>query len=409
MKTNARSAAATTKANARKAVSSAKNIMHRPKAFGIAELVVACIVVVLLQVYDPFGIGEHYPGVMAALGLVALFYLVGAYYFVRIRALEHLDIPMKAFLGKMTFLMGAVVVFALFGLGFGWFTVSAPGVGTVLKYVLLALSVGVASGILYLLARPFLGMGFGSRSKLGALRAAVLYVPCLFVELAEFARRQWAITTRPIWLLLGAEVALVAIFYLGPKLYGWFVSMWGTKLLRGPHYLSKEQTLGTFEQLHPGAGTEDPDFKYHYAISSWFNINPQPPGTRPAFTKDTTILNYAGKPNITYNMTDERLRVMADTGKGPVEVADEREVPLQKWNNIVVNYVGGTMDVFLNGELVGSRGGIAPYMTFESIRAGSPRGLEGGICNVVYFDKPLTSSEIKTSYNLLRLRSPPVL
>jgi len=81
---------------------------------------------------------------------------------------------------------------------------------------------------------------------------------------------------------------------------------------------------------------------------------------------------------------------------------------MQSWNNIVINYDAGTMDVFLNGELIGTRPNISPFMAFEGLTAGHRRGLEGGICNVVYHREPLSQHRVRMGYKMLRDRRPPV-
>jgi hypothetical protein len=85
------------------------------------------------------------------------------------------------------------------------------------------------------------------------------------------------------------------------------------------------------------------------------------------------------------------------------------DIVLQKWNNIVINYDSGYMDVFLNGELVGTKGTVSPYMKFDVVSAGANRGIEGGICNVVYYDRILSKGEIDINYNLLSELNPPLL
>ena len=45
-------------------------------------------------------------------------------------------------------------------------------------------------------------------------------------------------------------------------------------------------------------------------------------------------------------------------------------LPLQKWNHFVLNYDGGTLDVFLNNELVGSKIKVVPFMTHDVITSG---------------------------------------
>jgi predicted transcriptional regulator len=66
------------------------------------------------------------------------------------------------------------------------------------------------------------------------------------------------------------------------------------------------------------------------------------------------------------------------------------------------------MDVFLNGILVASKKNVAPYMTYETITVGEKKGIEGGICNVVYYDHTLPNRTIKTVYNYLKNKEIPL-
>lgn len=148
--------------------------------------------------------------------------------------------------------------------------------------------------------------------------------------------------------------------------------------------------------------------RYTYALSGWFYLNPQPPNTSSAYTKYTNILNYGNKVNVEYNGQLGSLRVMGDVASSDsssnnvsVEIFQTTKVLYQKWNNIVINCDEGYMDVFLNGELVGSISGVVPYMTFDNVVAGENNGILGGICNVSYYDKPLSKSNIKLTYQSL--------
>jgi hypothetical protein len=151
-------------------------------------------------------------------------------------------------------------------------------------------------------------------------------------------------------------------------------------------------------------------FSYKYAISGWFYINPQPPNTSTAYSVYTNILNYGEKVKIEYNGKLSSLRVMAavantanDAEKNMMtEVYQTNEVIYQKWNNIVINYADGYMDVFLNGVLVGSLPGVLPYMSFDTIVVGARDGIIGGMCNVNYYKDVLNEKTIRLNYKTLR-------
>lgn len=82
---------------------------------------------------------------------------------------------------------------------------------------------------------------------------------------------------------------------------------------------------------------------------------------------------------------------------------------LQKWNNIIINYSGGTLDVFINGELVKSTMGIIPYMKLDNLSVGEVDGIGGGLCNLVYFNKTLNSKNIYYIYNTVKNKAPPIV
>lgn len=177
-------------------------------------------------------------------------------------------------------------------------------------------------------------------------------------------------------------------------------------------------------------------FSYKYALSGWFYINPQPPNTSSAYSVYTNILNYGKKINIEYNGKLNSLRVMAavaaditdasgnttDANGNKVdvngnstintimtEVYQTNDIMYQKWNNVVINYEDGYVDVYLNGLLVGSISGALPYMSFDNIVAGANNGIMGGICNVNYYRDPLAEKTIKLNYKTLRIKDFPYI
>ena len=77
-------------------------------------------------------------------------------------------------------------------------------------------------------------------------------------------------------------------------------------------------------------------------------------------------------------------------------------------NNVIINYSGGILDIFINGELVKSDIGVVPYYTLDNLTTGKDGGVNGGICNVVYFKRPLTALNVYILYNMIKNKQPPV-
>ena len=82
---------------------------------------------------------------------------------------------------------------------------------------------------------------------------------------------------------------------------------------------------------------------------------------------------------------------------------------MQKWNHILINYNGGILDVFYNGKLVKSAKNIVPYMELDAMTIGSANGINGAICNVVYYNNVLDSNSILALYNSVKDKTPPTL
>jgi len=177
-------------------------------------------------------------------------------------------------------------------------------------------------------------------------------------------------------------------------------------LLKEAVFTDIQKNLGNFEDLLNGIKT----YNYQYGLSTWIFIHEQPPNIRAANNKFTSIVNYGDRPNILFNVSKNTLQIRMKNSENQDQIIYETDkIKLQKWNNLVINYDGGTLDIFINGKLVISKPNIVPFMSYEKITVGEDNGVSGGACNIVYFSSPLSKSQIDLFYNTLKHKNPPTV
>ena len=130
--------------------------------------------------------------------------------------------------------------------------------------------------------------------------------------------------------------------------------------------------------------------------------------------RNYNIINITDKFKFTFNEKYEELKLqvhkLTDSGSFDNEVIfSYQNMRFQKWNNIILNYRNGNVDIFMNGNLVDSQPGVILNDVYSSIIVGQEFGINGAICNVKYYDNGLTLEKIKKIYNDSNNKNPPVI
>lgn len=228
----------------------------------------------------------------------------------------------------------------------------------------------------------------------------ILFLPCLLSDFVDYIKYEYSITTRPVIIVFLIEILLVASKILIPKLLGYIIHHDGIKLLDGSSKLSERNVLGSYESLYgKNKSNLKTNYNYNYGISFWFYIDPQPNSINPSYSKNTNILSYGDKPKISYNAKNNELIITCLNGKDEKIIYKQSNVPYQKWTNIIFNYQGGTLDIFMDDKLISSTPGIVPYMSYDNITTGEINGIYGLVSNVMYFKNALTRNKISWTYN----------
>ena len=368
-----------------------------------AILIVYIIVVSLFFKYDPTGHLKDYQALSIFSAILGFFVLAGTIMIARENIV--LGIPtmswnatkrfLKVFLGT---LLGLGVLLGIIFLIMQFIGDPSPTLGSIMSILNIAIIVTTISLIIYFIKD--LDYFKQNTSYFNLFKNMIFYIPCLFIDLVDAIKKEYKITTRTSLIILAIDIALILLHKHSKTILSILFNTGGITLLDSPAYLNNQKKLGSFKQLHSN-NTEN-KFSYNYAISMWIYINPQPPNTNPSYSQFTTLFNYGNKPHILYKADTNQLKVMMNLNDNvEKELLVKKGLLLQKWNNIVINYDRGTMDIFLNKELVSSHGSVAPYMSYDNMVSGSHDGIHGGIKKVIYFNKSLNLRKIKNLYVML--------
>jgi hypothetical protein len=249
----------------------------------------------------------------------------------------------------------------------------------------------------------------------------IFYLPCLFTNafdsIMKMSDTKYSAKEDSYWYMLVLAIVLFVIYFSYPVIYNKLILQGGKLLVNNPISTNTQISLGTYEDLN-GNDTYD----YNFALSFWIFLDSFPPSTNPSYTKYTSLLNYGEKPNVSYNPSTNTLLItmhqkdLQENTENKLIEFDEHgnrilfkkeNMLLQKWDNIILNYNGGILDIFFNGELVKSDIGVVHYYTLDSLTVGKNDGYEGGICSVVYYNKTLSRNNIHYIYTMLHDKPTP--
>jgi hypothetical protein len=267
--------------------------------------------------------------------------------------------------------------------------------------------------------------------------------------------REMKLTTKPIILLIVIEIIIVILYFVYPKITSKIYTQGGKQIVNKPISLNVENSISTYQELN-----QTFEHTYQYALSFWFYIDSAPPSMNANYSKFANILSYGNNPSVKYNAVANTLSItvshdedvtisvvdlthkledkitnatneqITEIKEQITEVVDKvkhlpmitelddagrriiyvnKNVLLQKWNNIILNYNGGTLDIFYNGQLVKSAIEVVPYLKYDTLVVGEQNGISGGIANVTYFREPLDVFKIKNLYNYMKNKNPPSL
>lgn len=247
-------------------------------------------------------------------------------------------------------------------------------------------------------------------------------------------------------------------FFLKSFLQTKYLQQGGKQLINQPVPLDVLSNIASYQQLN-----DSDKFNYQYAISFWVYLDAFPPSTSSAYTKIVPILSYGENPTIKYLANDNTIYITVKQSELEKQSAQEKQIVdeiqnteteitpqaieqwqsiqkdingkielvksmtfgndvdaeghriiykqtnvlLQKWNHIVLNYNGGTLDVFYNGKLVKSAIEVVPYMKYDMLSVGEQNGISGNIANLMYFKTPIDIITVHNLYNSLKDQNPP--
>ena len=145
-------------------------------------------------------------------------------------------------------------------------------------------------------------------------------------------------------------------------------------------------------------------YTYHYGISFCLYLDTNMLNNTE--NKSSLIMSIGSRPSLYFDQLKRQLYIEIydyvdkENNIQQKRIYKTKNILYQKWNHVVMNYVNGQFDLFINNQLVHSQSNVSPYINKnEELQVGSIENPDiGGISNMVYYDQPLSLSKINHLY-----------
>ena len=256
----------------------------------------------------------------------------------------------------------------------------------------------------------------------------LFYLPCLMLDTVDMLKKQYGLITQTTLILLAVESIFLLAGHLLPSVAVKAINHTGVHLLSAPITTTTLTPITKYEiqfvDAHgvaqipvptTSSGVATPTTvllqNYNYGVSAWFYLHPQPPNTNTNYdaTAYTNMLQIGSfGPSIQYN---PKANAMQFSIYGMPIKATITDIPMQRWNNVVINSDKGVVDIFINNTLVytGIHLPDSPDHRLFTVSIGQADGIHGEMCNVMLNTAPFTKTEIAWLYKTNRTLNPPVV
>jgi hypothetical protein len=196
-----------------------------------------------------------------------------------------------------------------------------------------------------------------------------------------------------------SQTLLIEIIIIILLLYGrtWLKQYYGGDLI--VHNPCNLNTLSSYTVSNP--------YQYNYTLSFWIYLEATSPGFSRSSNEFTDVVLYGDNVLFAYNSSINTLRTIMKN-KSKKTVYDMHDIPLQKWNHVVLSYANGTLDLFLNGELQKTAVAV-PQTSSNEILVGAEQGVQGQLCTLMFYNKVLTMDQIQALYTQFKDKNPPTV
>ena len=258
----------------------------------------------------------------------------------------------------------------------------------------------------------------------------IFFIPCLISDFFEYIKDQFKITSPVVYVLLVFEILLILTYIYIPRLLRNKLLNHGKTLQNKPSFLDEVKTLANSDDLprvinrkldYHNDLINKKDYSQKYTLSMWTYINNVELSNVPKRIFEYGSSQNGYKPKVEYlgidNSPSEDSYHRNTSHKYKITFSNNGDDSIvyinmlnQKWNQLTFVYDNNSVDIFVNAKLTKSLKFDVEFHNFgntDKIVIGD-KGLNGSICNIMYYDQILTPYEITLYYNLLINKNPPV-